>query len=368
MDTKNLDNKSIMPNLKKSTVAVIGASGYGGLQTIRLLRDHPLFEITYLGGERSAGKYWNTIYPYLPLEKDLIIEIPDPKEVAKKAENVILSLPNGLASQLVPQLLKNNLRIIDLSADYRYRSLNLWKKVYISEADKYKRIDEDLCNEAVYGLPEWNRNKISNARLIASPGCFPTATLLQLLPFLNQGLIENEGIIIDAKTGTSGGGKSSKEHLLFSESSEGISPYAVIGHRHTSEIEQEVSNISGKPIKVQFTPHLLPMVRGILVTSYSRLRDPGLTAEDCTTVLETIYKDSPFVKVLPVGVYPSTKWTRYTNNAFLSVQVDKRTGRIVLMSAIDNLFKGQASQGIQSLNLMCNYPEEIGLPNQTIYP
>ncbi|MEJ6586314.1 MAG: N-acetyl-gamma-glutamyl-phosphate reductase [Synechococcus sp. ChBW.bin.23] len=349
-------------------VAVIGASGYGGLQSLRLLQSHPNFEISLLGGERSAGKRWSELCPFLPLPDDPLVESPEPKRIAERADVALLSLPNGLASGLVPGLLDQGVRVIDLSADYRYRSLEQWSSVYAQEALSCKRTDADLCSEATYGLPEWNASAIATARLVAAPGCFPTASLLPLLPFLKQGLIEQDGVIIDAKTGTSGGGRAAKEHLLLAEASESISPYAVVGHRHTSEIEQMASEVAGCGIQLQFTPHLVPMVRGLPSTVYARLRDPGLTAEDCTTVLDSFYRHHTCVTVLPVGIYPATKWAKHTNRAFLSVQVDNRTGRLVLMSAVDNLMKGQAAQAIQCLNLMAGLPGETGLPLIPFYP
>ncbi len=355
-------------NSKLNRIGIIGASGYGGLQLVRLLKDHPLFKITYLGGERTAGAKWNDLFPFLALDSNPVIETPNINSISDQVDYVFLSLPNGLASQYVPQLLGKGIRIIDLSADYRYKSLELWKQVYNQEAALYKRTDSQLCNLAVYGLPELNNDLIKDSNLISCPGCFPTASLLPLLPFLKQGLIENEGIIIDAKSGTSGGGRLPKEHLLLAESSETISPYSVIGHRHTSEIEQIATEISGHEIQLQFTPHLVPMVRGLLSTVYSRLRDPGLTAEDCRTLLDTFYRNHPFINILPVGIYPSTKWVKNTNKAFISVQVDKRTGRLVLMNAIDNLIKGQAGQAVQNLNIMANISQEEGLPCQTFYP
>ncbi len=349
-------------------VAVIGATGYGGLQTVRLIESHPNFKISFLGGERSAGKSWNTLFPFQRIAEDKIIQVPDPNAIADTSDFAILSLPNGVASTLVPDLLKRHVRVVDLSADYRYKSLAQWKEVYRAESLKYRRVDEDLCLNAIYGLPEWNQLEISKANLVAAPGCFPTASLIPLLPFLKQGLIECEGLIIDAKSGTSGGGRNPKENLLLAESSESITPYGVVGHRHTSEIEQMSAIVAGKPIQVQFTPHLVPMVRGLLSTVYSRLRDPGITAEDCRTVLETFYRNHECVDVLPVGIYPATKWARFTNKAILSVQVDNRTSRLILMSTIDNLLKGQAGQAIQSLNLMAGYDQIKGLPLNSFYP
>tara|TARA_Y100001968_G_scaffold333683_1_gene398337 strand:+ start:18772 stop:19869 length:1098 start_codon:yes stop_codon:yes gene_type:complete len=349
-------------------IAVIGATGYGGLQTIKLLKDHPNFFITYLGGNNTSGKKWNKLNPFLELRDDPIIQKPNIDSIADSSDFAILSLPNGIASRIVPGLLKKGVRILDLSADYRYRSLDLWKQIYFNENKQVERQDYDLCNEAIYGLSEWYKEKIAKASLVACPGCFPTSTLLGLLPFLSQGLVETVGIIVDAKTGTSGGGRSPKENLLLSEASESISPYGVIGHRHTSEMEQEAKHFSGKEIELQFTPHLVPMVRGLLTTVYARLRDPGLTAEDCQTVLDTIYRDNDFIKVLPVGIYPKTKWSRQTNKVFISVQVDKRNGQLVIMTCIDNLMKGQAGQAIQNLNIMTSNSDAKGLPISSFYP
>ena len=349
-------------------VAVIGASGYGGLQTLRLLQDHPTFTVTFLGGERSSGRRWSDLVPFLPLPGDPVVRTPDPEAIAAVADLAVLSLPNGLAAGLVPELLERGVKVVDLSADYRYRSLAQWQEVYAAEAREVPRSDQALCQEAVYGLVEWEASRIRTARLVAAPGCFPTASLLALLPFLQQGLIEPAGIVIDAKTGTSGGGRAAKESLLLAEASEAVAPYGVVGHRHTSEIEQIAGQAAGQPIQLQFTPHLMPMVRGLLATVYARLRDPGLTADDCSTLLSAAYRNSASVSVLPVGSYPSTKWVRQTNRCLLSVQVDRRTGQLIVMSAIDNLIKGQAGQGVQCLNLLAGLEVNTGLPQLPFYP
>jgi N-acetyl-gamma-glutamyl-phosphate reductase len=349
-------------------VAVIGASGYGGLQTLRLLHQHPHLQVTFLGGERSSGKRWSELNPFLTVPGDPVVQTPDPDAIAAAADLAVLSLPNGLAAGLAPALLERGVRVVDLSADYRYRSLERWQDVYASEARERPRSDADLCREAVYGLVEWQREQIRGARLVAAPGCFPTASLLALLPFLRQGLIEPDGIVIDAKTGTSGGGRAAKEHLLLAEASEAVAPYGVVGHRHTSEIEQLATQVAGSPITLQFTPHLIPMVRGLLATVYCRLRDPGLTAADCSTMLASAYRETDAVTVLPVGTYPSTKWVRQTNRALLSVQVDARSGQLIVMSAIDNLIKGQAGQGVQCLNLLAGLDAGTHLPLLPFYP
>jgi N-acetyl-gamma-glutamyl-phosphate reductase len=356
----------VSPPLQR--VAVIGASGYGGMQTVRLLRNHPSFSLTMLGGERSAGSRWSELAPFMPLANDLPVEKPDPDLIAAAADAAVLSLPNGLASELAPALLARGVRVVDLSADYRFPSLEQWARIYSSEAQQFQRLDNALCVEAVYGLVEWSMQQLAEAKLVAAPGCFPTASLLALMPLLQQGLIDSEGIVIDAKTGTSGGGRAAKEHLMLAEASESVAPYAVVGHRHTAEIERLASRAAGRPIQLQFTPHLMPMVRGLLATVYGRLRDPGLTAEDLTTLFQATYRDHPCVDVLPVGTYPATKWVRQTNCALLSVAVDNRTGQVVVMSAIDNLLKGQAGQGVQCLNVMAGLPQQTGLPLQPFYP
>lgn len=356
------------PSPASHRVAVIGASGYGGLQTLRLLQDHPAFQVSFLAGQRSSGKRWSELTPFLPLPNDPVVQLPEADAIAAAADYAVLSLPNGLAAQLVPALLERGVRVVDLSADYRYRSLQRWQEVYVTEARQVPRSDADLCAEAVYGLPEWHGEQIAAARLVAAPGCFPTASLLGLLPFLKQGLVDVGGIVIDAKTGTSGGGRAAKEHLLLAEAAEAIAPYGVVGHRHTSEIEQIAGQVAGQAIQLQFTPHLVPMVRGLLATVYCRLRDPGLTADDCTTVLRSAYRHSPCVEVLPVGTYPSTKWVRHTNRALLSVQADPRTGQLIVMGAVDNLVKGQAGQGVQCLNLMAGLEPATGLPLLPFYP
>ena len=349
-------------------VAIIGASGYGGLQLVKLINEHPNFDIASLNGERSAGKSWNEMNPFIKIPFDKQIATNNIEQISHVADYAILSLPNGVSSQLTPSLLEKGIKVLDLSADYRFKSLNKWKEVYSNEALKYKRYDHELCEEAIYGFSEEFSNEITNSRLIACPGCYPTSSLSVLIPFLKQGLIEIDGIIIDAKSGTSGGGRNPNEHLLLSECSESIKPYGVIGHRHTAEIESIASNFAGHEINLQFTPHLVPMVRGILTTVYARLRDPGLTAEDCRIVIEAFYKNQPFIDILPVGIYPATKWVRNTNKIMISVEVDKRNGRLVLMSVIDNLLKGQSGQAIQNLNIMHGLKPEKGLPKITFYP
>jgi N-acetyl-gamma-glutamyl-phosphate reductase len=344
-------------------VGIVGASGYGGVQLVRLLQDHPQVEITYLGGDSSAGKKFADLYPHLAHAVNLTIEPIEIDLIAARCQVVFLALPNGLACDLAPKLVAKGCRVLDLSADYRFSDLDIYTQWY-----KIPRTDRETAAMAVYGLPELYRSKLRNAKIVGCPGCYPTASLLAISPLLKQGLIDADTAIIDAKSGTSGGGRQAKTHLLLAEADNSISAYSVAGHRHTPEIEQVCGDLASHEVKVQFTPHLMPMVRGILATVYANIRDPGLVTEDLITIYQAFYRSSPFVKILAGGVYPQTKWAAGTNLCYIGVEVDARTGRVIVMSAIDNLIKGQAGQAIQCLNLMMGWEEHIGLPQLSFYP
>ncbi|HEY9873761.1 MAG TPA: N-acetyl-gamma-glutamyl-phosphate reductase [Candidatus Obscuribacterales bacterium] len=352
-----------MGDLGRVPVGIVGASGYGGVQLVRLLIDHPGVEIVYLGGESSAGKAFSDLYPHLGHCFDLKIEPIDLEEIAKRCQAVFLSLPNGLACQMAPTLLAKGCKVLDLSADYRFSNLDTYQAWYGTERDDLEEVES-----AVYGLPELYRDRIAEAQLVGCPGCYPTASLLALSPVLKQGLILPETAIIDAKSGTSGGGRQAKTNLLLAEADNSLAAYGVSRHRHTPEIEQICSDLAGHDVLVQFTPHLIPMVRGILSTVYATLRDPGLVREDLITIYTAFYRSSPFVKILPSGIYPQTKWACGTNLCYIGIEVDPRTDRIIVMSAIDNLVKGQAGQAIQCLNLMMGWEETLGLPQMSFYP
>ena len=347
----------------KVSVGIIGASGYGGVQLVRLLLEHPELEIAYLGGDSSAGKQFASLYPHLFHRVPLNIESIDLDEIASRCEVVFLGLPNGLACDIAPQLIEQGCKVLDLSADYRFEDLSTYTAWY-----KKERTDNAIASQAVYGLPELYRDQISTSQLIGCPGCYPTASLLALSPLLKQGLILPETAIIDAKSGTSGGGRQAKTNLLLAEADNSLGAYGVANHRHTPEIEQICSNLARQEVKVQFTPHLIPMVRGILATVYATLRDPGLVREDLITIYNAFYRSFPCVNVLPTGIYPQTKWAYGTNLCYIGVEVDPRTGRVIVMSAIDNLMKGQASQALQCLNLMMGWEETLGLPMLSFYP
>lgn len=352
-----------MGDLERLPVGIIGASGYGGVQLVRLLMDHPGVEVAYLGGESSAGKPFAEIYPHLGHLVDLTIEPIDLDKIADRCQAVFLSLPNGLAYQMAPTLLSKGLKVLDLSADYRFKNPETYKVWYGGD-----RHDQETAAKAVYGLPELYRDRIAEAQLVGCPGCYVTTSLLALAPLLKQGLIVPESVIIDAKSGTSGAGRTAKTNLLLAEAANSIAAYGVAHHRHTPEIEQICSELAGHDVMVQFTPHLLPIVRGLLATVYATIRDPGLVREDMVTIYSAFYRNSPFIRVLPSGTYPQTKWACGTNLCYIGVEVDPRTDKVIVMSVTDNLIKGQAGQAIQCLNLMMGWEETLGLPQLSFYP
>ena len=350
-------------NNQKIPVGIIGASGYGGIQLVKILLEHPEVEIVYLGGNSSAGKQYSDIYPHLTHSCNLTVESIDLDVIASRCQIVFLGLPNGLACQMAETLLAKGCKVLDLSADYRFFDLDTYVSWY-----KQERNDQAIAATAVYGLPELYKEKIKPAQLIGCPGCYPTASLLALAPLFKQGLISPETAIIDAKSGASGGGRQGKINLLLAEAEGSLGAYGVAKHRHTPEIEQICTDLAGNEVKVQFTPHLIPMVRGILATVYGTLRDPGLVRDDLLTIYSAFYRSSPFVKILPNGIYPQTKWAWGTNLCYIGLEVDPRTDRVIVMSAIDNLIKGQAGQAVQCLNLMMGWEETLGLPRLSFYP
>lgn len=353
-----------MGDIGRIPVGIVGASGYGGVQLVRLLMDHPRLELAYLGGESSAGQAFAELYPHLGHRVQQVIEPLDLDKIADRCQAVFLSLPNGLAYKMAPTLLEKGCKVLDLSADYRFTDLSTYTAWYGGD-----RTDHAIAETAVYGLPELYRDRIAEAQLIGCPGCYPTASLLGLSPLLKQGLVVPETAIIDAKSGTSGGGRQAKIGMLLAEADNSFAAYNVAGHhRHTPEIEQVCSDLAGHEVLIQFTPHLVPMVRGILATIYANLRDPGLVREDLLTIYNAFYRNAPWVRVLPSGTYPQTKWAAGTNLCYIGVEVDLRTDRVIVMSAIDNLMKGQAGQAIQCLNIMMGWDETLGLPQLAFYP
>jgi len=341
--------------------AIIGATGYGGVELIRLLCTHPHVELTHLTSESYAGQRVSEVYPHLA-GLDLSLEKLDPQK-PPPCDYAFLATPAGLALSLAPALLEAETRVIDVSPDFRLRDPAAYERWY-----KQPHTSPALLREAAFGLPEWNREAIARARLVAVPGCYTTAVLLALSPLVKDGLIEQRDIVIDGKSGLSGAGRTSvKLPYHFPEADEDAVPYAVGGHRHLPEMTQELSRLAGSEVTLAFTPHLVPMSRGMLVTIYARPA-PGCGQADLRNSLCAAYRAEPFVHPLPEGTWPHTKWTTGTNNCFLAIGMDEAAGRAVIAAAIDNIGRGQAAQMVQCLNIMLDVDETVGLSLPAAYP
>ncbi len=332
-------------------VAILGATGYSALELIKLLLRHPAVEITAVTSRQEGNPPVAMVHPALAKRLDLLLEDLGPTEAASRAECVFSCLPHGLTATLVPQLLAGGARVIDFSADYRLKDAEVYAQWYGE-----KHHDPERLGTAVYGLPELFRDQIRPARLIANPGCYPTSAILALAPLLKAGVIESDDIVIDSKSGVSGAGRSPKLTTHFPECNESVSAYNVGRHRHTPEIEQILSTAHGAPIEVIFTPHLIPMDRGILSTTYSRPK-PGMTEDKLLDTLRAFYANEPFVRV--VDHLPGTKDTADTN--FCDVTARLVRNRVITISCLDNLIKGAAGAAVQNFNLMYGYPETTAL-------
>jgi len=343
-------------------VAIVGASGYTGVELIRLLLDHPRVTISVVTSEQSAGKKVSDIFPSLRSRCDHILEPLDPERVAASVDLVFTALPHEEAMKVVPRFLDAGKRVIDLSADYRLKDPRTYGEWYAPHATP------ELLAEAVYGLPELRRREIRESRLVANPGCYPTSIILGVAPLLAERVIDPGTIICDSKSGVSGAGRGAKVDSLFCEVNDSFRAYGVGGvHRHIPEIEQELSRLAGLPVTVTFTPHLVPMDRGILSTIYATpVR--AMTADALHDLYMTHYETEPFIRVLPKGVFPSTAAVRGSNFCDIGVTVDRRTGRVVVVSAIDNLVKGASGQGVQNMNILCGCPEVTGLGGVALFP
>lgn len=344
----------------KYRIGVIGASGYTGGDLIRLAACHPFIEIALLVGGSHAGKTLGEVFPHLArVDAPALVSTDDADwEVC---DAVFSGLPHGTAQDVIKKL-PAHIRVIDMSADFRLRDPQVYSQWYGRPHEA-----KELLGEAVYGLTEHYTDDISAARLVACPGCYPTAALLSLLPGVAGGLIVAEDIVIDAKSGISGAGRSLKQNTLFSEAGEGLSPYAVGSHRHAPEIEQELGKAAGHDLTVNFTPHLIPMSRGELVTCHVRLRDRA-TADSLRDALVVAYEKKAFVHVLPAGQLPATQHVRGSNHCLIAVVPDRIPGRAIVIGVLDNLVKGSAGQALQNFNLMFGLPETTGLEQLPLFP
>jgi len=347
-------------------VAIIGASGYSGEELVRLLLNHPSVELTAVTSRQNAGRTVAQVFPRFASHarsRALRFTAPDAQRLATQVEVVFLALPHGVAAEFAAPLVQAGCAVIDLSADFRLKSATIYKEFY-----GHDHPAPGLLSKSVYGLPEFHRADIRAARLIASPGCYPTSILVPVLPLLRAGLIKSTGIIADSLSGVSGAGRKAEMDYLFCECNESVRPYGVPRHRHLSEIEEQLTLAAGGPVKIQFTPHLIPINRGILTTLYLAPAQHFNTADQAAALGEKItacyakaYGNEPFVRLLEGGALPDTKNVAGTNVLELAWRLDPRTGRLIVMSALDNLLKGASGQAVQCMNILCGFPETTGL-------
>lgn len=352
--------------MKTKKVAIVGASGYSGEELVRLLLNHPFAELVGVTSRQSAGQTLGQVFPKFashPKSKALRFTEPNAELLATQADVVFLALPHGVAAEYAVPLLNAGCLVIDLSADFRLKSPEVYKEFYAHDHPA-----PELLAKSVYGLPEVYREEIRTASLIASPGCYPTSILLPTLPLLRAGLIKPHGIIADSHSGVSGAGRKADLDYLFCECNESVRPYGVPKHRHLSEIEEQMTLAAGTPVVIQFTPHLMPVNRGILTTLYlapaehfSDEAGAKALGEKIAACYAQAYAHEPFVRVLEGKALPDTKNVVGTNVCELAWRLDPRTGRLIVMSAEDNLTKGASGQAVQSLNILCGWPETAGL-------
>ncbi len=340
--------------------AVLGATGYAGVELVRILTNHPEAELEILGSQSFAGKPISDIYQNFRHILDKECSSVDLDKVSK-CDIAFTALPHGASKEVIPALIERGLKVIDLSGDYRYDDAAVYEEWYGE-----KHSSPELLAESVYGLPELHREKIKKARLIGNPGCYTTCSILGAAPLLANKIAETKNIIIDAKSGVTGAGRTTSLPYTFCECTENSKAYKVATHRHTSEIEQELSNIAGEPIMLSFTPHLIPQKRGILATIYVNLNRPSST-EELTEMYKDFYKNEFFVRVKDAGELPETKHVAGSNFADIGVVYDKRLQRAVVVSTIDNIVKGAAGQAVQNMNLLFGLDEKTGLSNPGFY-
>ncbi|HJC49870.1 MAG TPA: N-acetyl-gamma-glutamyl-phosphate reductase [Candidatus Anaerostipes avistercoris] len=341
---------------------IIGSTGYAGQELVRLLMQHKDAEIVWYGSRSYIDqKYYDVFHNMFEIVEDKCLD-DNMEELAEKADVVFTATPQGLCSSLVSEEVLSKTKIIDLSADFRIKDVNRYEEWY-----GLKHQSPEFIAEAVYGLCEINREDIKKARLIANPGCYPTCSALSIYPMAKEGLIDMNSIIIDAKSGTSGAGRGAKVNNLYCEVNENIKAYGVATHRHTPEIEDQLSYASGEKVVLNFTPHLVPMNRGILVTAYADLKK-DVSYEEIREIYDSYYKEEKFVRVLEKDVCPETRWVEGSNYVDVNFKIDQRTGRIIMMGAMDNLVKGAAGQAVQNMNLMFGLDEAEGLELVPMFP
>ena len=341
---------------------IIGSTGYAGSELVRLLLGHKDVEIVWYGSRSYIDKKYAEVYRNMFEIVDAVCMDDNMEELAERVDVIFTATPQGLCASLVNEEILSKVKIIDLSADFRLKDVKVYEEWYKLEHKAPQYLDE-----AVYGLCEVNREAVKKARIVANPGCYTSCSILTTRPLVAEGLIDPNTLIIDAKSGTSGAGRGAKLPNLFCEVNENMKAYGVATHRHTPEIEEQLSIAFGQPVTINFTPHLVPMNRGILVTAYASLK-PGTTAEQVRKVYKDYYDKETFVRVLEDGECPETKWVEGSNYVDINFKIDPRTGRIIMMGALDNLVKGAAGQAVQNMNLLFGFNEDEGLRQVPMFP
>ncbi|MGI6007776.1 MAG: N-acetyl-gamma-glutamyl-phosphate reductase [Ruminococcus sp.] len=341
---------------------IIGSTGYAGSELVRLLMGHKDVEIVWYGSRSYIDKKYYQVYQNMFRIVEDVCKDDNMEELSREADVIFTATPQGLCASLVSEDVLSRCKIIDLSADFRIKDVETYEKWY-----HLKHPAAEFLQEAVYGLCEINRDKVRNARLVANPGCYPTCSTLSVYPLLKEGVIDGNTIIIDAKSGTSGAGRGAKVDNLYCEVNENIKAYGVATHRHTPEIEEQLSYAAGYPVVINFTPHLVPMNRGILVTAYASLKK-SVTEEDIRGIYRDYYEKERFVRVLDPENCPQTKWVEGSNYVDVNIKLDPRTNRVIMMGAMDNLVKGAAGQAVQNMNLMFGLEESAGLCQVPMFP
>lgn len=349
-------------------VGLVGVTGYTGMELTRILAGHPALKLVMATSRSEAGKTLGSLYPFLAGPGDLgamgslVVSQPDADELAQKCRLAFLAVPHKTAQEIAAKLAARGVKVVDLSADFRLRDKATYEHWYATP-----HTEAELLAEAVYGLPEIYREKMKGARLIANPGCYPTSAILGLLPALEAGIVESDGIVVDSKSGTTGAGRKAAVGTLFCEVADTFRAYNLTKHRHTPEIEQEVSLLAGAPVALSFNTHLLPIGRGILSTIYTKLKKP-MSLKGVHALYAERYQNEPLVRVLPAGTLPETRWVRGTMFCDIGLAVDERIGRLIVLAAIDNLCRGASGQAVLGANLMLGLPELTGLPTAPLMP
>ncbi len=340
-------------------IGIVGGTGYTGVELLRILANHPDVEVACVTSRGEAGKNVTELFPSLRGFMDIAFTEPDPA-LLRSCDLVFFATPNGTAMQSAPELLAAGVRVIDLAADFRISDVALWEQWY-----GMTHACPQVLGDAVYGLPEINRESIRKAQLVANPGCYPTATILGFLPLVEEGIVDTSALVADCKSGVSGAGRGASVPTLMAECGESFKAYGVAGHRHLPEIRQVLGRaMSGEP-GLTFVPHLVPMIRGILATLYGRLIREGV---DLQAVYEERYRDEPFVDVMPAGSLPETRYVRGSNRCQIAIHRPQDGDTLVVLSAIDNLVKGAAGQAVHNMNIMCGLPETAGLTSVALSP